>query len=101
MLWLMTVRPKGTVSRGGLYNVGTGKARSFADLAAAVYAALGREPQIDYVDMPEGLRAKYQYFTEARIDRLRAVGYGKPFTTLEDAVGRYVRDFLATDDPWR
>src|SRR3546814_13444787 len=85
----------------GLFNVGTGQARSFADLAAALFAALDRAPRIDYVDMPAPLRGRYQYFTEARMERLRAAGYRKPFTTLEDGVGRYVRDFLATPDPYR
>ncbi len=74
----------------GLFNVGTGKARSFADLAAAVYRALGKEPYIGYVDTPVEIRASYQYFTEARMDRLRAAGYDRPFATLEDGVGEYV-----------
>ena len=85
----------------GLYNVGTGKARSFKDLATAVFAALGREPKIEYVDTPVAIRDKYQYFTEARMERLRAAGYGKPFTSLEDGVARYVRDYLETVDPYR
>ncbi|MBM3952830.1 MAG: ADP-glyceromanno-heptose 6-epimerase [Rhodospirillales bacterium] len=85
----------------GLFNCGTGKARSFADLAAAVFAAADRKPKIEYVPMPETLRAKYQYFTEARMDRLRAAGYGKPFTTLEEGVRRYVRDYLAQADRHR
>jgi ADP-L-glycero-D-manno-heptose 6-epimerase len=85
----------------GLFNCGTGQARSFADLASAVFAAHGKKPKIEYVPMPEPLRAKYQYFTEARMNRLRAAGYGKPFFALEDGVARYVRDFLAADDPYR
>ncbi|MCP5368540.1 MAG: ADP-glyceromanno-heptose 6-epimerase [Hyphomicrobiales bacterium] len=83
----------------GLFNCGTGKARSFADLAAAVYAALGREAEVDYVPTPEQIRDKYQYYTQANMDRLRAAGYGKPFTSLEDGVARYVRDYLERDDP--
>jgi ADP-L-glycero-D-manno-heptose 6-epimerase len=85
----------------GLFNCGTGTARTFADLAAAVFQALGRKPQIEYVPTPESLRDKYQYFTQADMSRLVAAGYRKPFTTLEDGVARYVRDYLATADPYR
>ena len=95
MLWLW--RQPG---RSGIYNCGTGTARTFKDLALAVFAAMGREPVIDYVPTPEAIRNQYQYFTEARMDRLRAAGYDRPFTALEDGVGRYVRDFLATNDPF-
>lgn len=84
----------------GLFNCGTGQARSFADLARAVFAALGREPRLDYIDMPEALRARYQYFTQAHMERLRAAGYDRPFATLEEGVERYVRDFLNTSDPY-
>ena len=85
----------------GLFNCGTGKARSFLDLVNAVYAAMGREPDINFVPTPEEIREKYQYFTEADMSRLKAAGYDKPFTSLEDGVATYVRDFLATDDPYR
>ena len=85
----------------GLFNMGTGQSRTFLDLANAVYAALGRDPNIEFVDTPPGLRDKYQYFTEARMERLRAAGYAKPFTSLEDGVADYVRKYLATDDPYR
>lgn len=85
----------------GLFNMGTGRARSFADLAKAVFHALGQAPNIHYVDTPEEIRAKYQYFTEAKMARLRAAGYKKPFTALEDGVNRYVQDFLRTADPYR
>ncbi|MSO84574.1 MAG: ADP-glyceromanno-heptose 6-epimerase [Rhodospirillales bacterium] len=85
----------------GLFNCGTGQARSFADLAHAVFAALGKKSTIDYVPMPEPLRDKYQYFTEARTDRLRAAGYARPFVALEDGIARYVRDYLAAADPYR
>jgi ADP-L-glycero-D-manno-heptose 6-epimerase len=85
----------------GLFNMGTGQARSFTDLAKAVFHALGQEPNIKYVDTPEQIRAKYQYFTEAKMTRLRAAGYKKPFTPLEDGITRYVRDFLHTADPYR
>ncbi len=89
-----------TPSASGLFNVGTGKARSFADLAGAVFRAMGRAPNITFVDTPAAIRDKYQYFTEARMDRLRAAGYAKPATSLEEGVTRYVRDFLATADPY-
>ena len=85
----------------GLYNCGTGKARSFLDLVNAVYAAMGRDPDIKFIPTPEEIRDKYQYFTEADMSRLVAAGYGKPFTSLEDGVGKYVREFLATEDPYR
>jgi ADP-L-glycero-D-manno-heptose 6-epimerase len=95
MLWLLD-NPR--VS--GLFNVGSGTARSFRDLVTAMFAGMGQPPRIDYVDMPEDLRGKYQYFTEAPLHRLRAAGYDKPATALEDGVGRYVRDFLMRDDPY-
>ncbi len=85
----------------GIFNCGTGQARSFADLAAAVYAALGRNAQIEYVPTPENIRDKYQYYTQADMGRLRAAGFDKPFTSLEDGVGTYVRQFLDRDDPYR
>jgi ADP-L-glycero-D-manno-heptose 6-epimerase len=85
----------------GLFNMGSGKARSFLDLAHAVFAAMEREPRIDWVDTPEAIRAKYQYFTEARLDRLRAAGYEKPTTPLEEGVARYVRNYLLAEDPYR
>ncbi|MFQ3623542.1 MAG: ADP-glyceromanno-heptose 6-epimerase [Acetobacteraceae bacterium] len=79
----------------GLFNVGTGRARTYLDVANAVFAALGRAPEILFVDTPEPLRAHYQYFTEARMDRLRAAGYQRPFTSLEEGVASYVRGYLA------
>jgi ADP-L-glycero-D-manno-heptose 6-epimerase len=84
----------------GLFNVGSGTARSFRDLATAMFAGMGQPPRIEYVEMPADLRGKYQYFTEAPLHRLRAAGYGKPTIALEDGVGRYVRDFLMRDDPY-
>lgn len=84
----------------GLFNVGTGTARSFYDLASAVYRALGQPETIDYIDMPETLKDRYQYYTEANMDRLRAAGYDRAFTTLEDGVTDYVQTYLATDDPY-
>jgi ADP-L-glycero-D-manno-heptose 6-epimerase len=79
---------------GGLYNIGSGEARSWLDLAHALFQALGREPCIEFVEMPDTLRAKYQYFTRAEMDRFRATGYGEPLTRLEDAVADYVNNYL-------
>ena len=96
MLWLLV-----TPNVSGLFNLGTGKARSFSDLATALFHALGREPMIDYIEMPEALRPHYQYLTKARPERLRAAGYETPFTSLEDGVRRYVTSYLLNDDPYR
>ncbi|HLN24519.1 MAG TPA: ADP-glyceromanno-heptose 6-epimerase [Patescibacteria group bacterium] len=96
MLWMLD-HPQ--VS--GLFNLGTGKARTFYDLATAVYHAAGKEPYIKFVDTPLNIRDKYQYFTEARMDRLRAVGYDKPFTSLEDGITTYVRHYLSAADRYR
>ena len=85
----------------GLFNVGTGKARSFKDLADAVFKAAGKEPKINYIDMPEQLRGKYQYFTEANMSKLQKAGYNKPFTELEDGVRQYVQDYMMQDDQYR
>ncbi len=95
MLWLYD-HPKAT----GLFNLGTGKARSFADLAVAVYQAAGKAPLIKYRDMPDELRDKYQYFTEADMGKLRAAGYTAPFTKLEDGVKLYIQKYLATQDQY-
>jgi ADP-L-glycero-D-manno-heptose 6-epimerase len=80
--------------KSGLYNLGTGKARSFYDLAAATFRALDLEPNIEYIDMPEDIRDKYQYFTEADMHKLRQAGYSEPFTTLESGVQEYVQQYL-------
>ncbi len=79
----------------GIYNLGTGQARTFLDLARATFKAFGKEPNIELIDMPEALRERYQYFTEAKMNRLRAAGYDKPFTTLEEGAARYVERLLA------
>ena len=81
----------------GIFNVGTGNARNWNDLAKATFAAMEIGPNIEYIDMPEILRDKYQYFTQATMDKLRAVGYSKDTTTLEDAVTDYVRNYLMKD----
>jgi ADP-L-glycero-D-manno-heptose 6-epimerase len=78
---------------GGLFNCGTGLARTWKDLAIAVFAAMNREPQIEFIDMPETLKGKYQYFTQADISKLREAGYGRPFHTLEDAVADYIHSY--------
>jgi ADP-L-glycero-D-manno-heptose 6-epimerase len=85
----------------GLYNVGTGRARSFKDLMLSAYAALGTRPNIAYIDMPEAIRGSYQYFTQATVDRLHGAGYNGGFTALEEAVGLYVKGFLDTADRFR
>ncbi|HMO52773.1 MAG TPA: ADP-glyceromanno-heptose 6-epimerase [Kiritimatiellia bacterium] len=79
----------------GLYNVGTGTCRTWLDLARAVFAAMGRSPNIEFMDMPESLRSKYQYHTEAEVGKLRAAGYDTPFTSLEDGVREYVTEYLS------
>lgn len=88
--WLMENRPA-----SGIYNLGTGKARSFEDLVKATYAGLDMPSNIQYIDMPEDIRDKYQYFTEANMHKLRSVGYTDAFYSLEDGVGDYVRNYLA------
>ena len=85
ILWLMSNRPE-----SGLYNVGTGKARSFYDLADNTFKAMGLETNIEFIDTPLEIRDKYQYFTEANMAKLRKVGYDEPFTSLEDGVREYV-----------
>jgi ADP-L-glycero-D-manno-heptose 6-epimerase len=85
----------------GIYNVGTGAARSFKDLILALFKALGREPKIEYVEMPAELRGRYQYLTQARMERLRARGYDAAFTPLEAAVEDYVTRYLDRADPYR
>jgi hypothetical protein len=78
----------------GIYNLGTGKARTFLDLTNSVFAALDLPPSIEFIDTPLDIRDKYQYFTEARMEKLRAAGYIKPFFTLEQAVEEYVQGYL-------
>jgi ADP-L-glycero-D-manno-heptose 6-epimerase len=85
----------------GVFNAGSGQARSFLDLANATFAAAGRPAQVEYVDTPLSIRDKYQYFTEARMDRIRAAGFGGQSTPLEEGVRRYVQSFLMKADPYR
>jgi len=96
IMWLLSAR-----SVNGIFNVGTGHARSFRDLILSAYAALGAKPNVEYIDMPEQIRGSYQYFTQADVDHLRGSGYNGGFTPLEDAVGSYVRDYLNQPDPYR
>ncbi len=79
----------------GIYNLGTGKARSFYDLAAATFKAMGKDVNIEFIDIPEDIRDKYQYFTEANMSKLRSTGYDKDFTSLEDGVADYVKNYLS------
>src|SRR5215468_5409330 len=90
-----------TPSVSGIFNVGTGKARSFRDLISAMFRALGRAPDIDYVDMPPAIRDQYQYFTQAKVENLRRAGYNADFTPLEEGVTRYVTLFLNQPDRYR
>ena len=80
--------------KSGIYNLGTGKARSFYDLAAATFKAMGKDVNIEFIDIPEDIRDKYQYFTEANMTKLRDAGYDKEFTSLEDGVEDYVKNYL-------
>ena len=84
----------------GIYNIGTGQARSFKDLATAVMTSLGKTPNIEYIDMPQDLQGKYQYFTEAPMAKIRAAGYIAPMTSLEDGVRDYVQNYLMKNDPY-
>ena len=90
-----------TPSVSGIFNVGTGKARSFKDLITAMFTAMGRKPDIAYVDMPASIRDSYQYFTEAEVANLQRAGYNAGFASLEDSVRRYVTEFLDRDDRYR
>ncbi|KIZ41559.1 MULTISPECIES: ADP-glyceromanno-heptose 6-epimerase [Rhodopseudomonas] len=96
MMWLLA-----SPSVSGIFNVGTGQARSFRDLILAAYSALGSQPNIEYIDMPPQIRGAYQYFTQSEGDRLRSAGYNGGFTPLEDAVDSYVKGFLDAADRFR
>jgi ADP-L-glycero-D-manno-heptose 6-epimerase len=85
----------------GIFNLGTGQARSFEDLARALFAALRRPAAVEYVEMPEVIRPNYQYFTEASVERLRHAGYTRPFTSLMDGVREYVERYLSQPDRYR
>jgi len=97
MLWLFQNKDV-----SGLFNVGTGKARSFKDLAIATFKAANTKEKIQYFDMPEELKGRYQYFTEANMNKLRAAGYTKEFTSLEDGIHDYVVNYMSLpDDQYR
>jgi ADP-L-glycero-D-manno-heptose 6-epimerase len=96
VMWLFA-----TPSVSGLFNVGTGKARSFKELILAAYAALGSAPNIRYIDMPASIRNSYQYFTQSEVDRLQRAGYNGGFTALEEAVALYVKGYLDRPDRYR
>jgi ADP-L-glycero-D-manno-heptose 6-epimerase len=80
----------------GIYNLGSGKARTFKNLVEAIFVALNKIPNITYIDTPIDIRDKYQYFTEANMAKLKAIGYNQPFTNIEDGVGDYVKNYLVT-----
>ena len=96
MRWLLH-----TPSVSGIFNVGTGRARSFNDLMTAMFHALGRSPDIQYSDMPPVIGAQYQYFTQASVENLRRAGYNADFLSLEEGVKRYVTGFLGQSDRYR
>lgn len=96
MLWLEEHRPE-----SGLYNLGTGRAQTWLELIGALYDAVGRELRVMWVDTPEEIRERYQYFTQADVKKLRAAGYEAPFAPVEEGVRDYVERFLATTDPNR
>ncbi len=85
----------------GLFNVGSGKARSFKDLAESTFRSAGKPAKINYIDMPETLRPKYQYYTQADMTKLRAAGYDRPFTELEAGIDKFVKEYLSKSDPYR
>ncbi|MGH7976438.1 MAG: ADP-glyceromanno-heptose 6-epimerase [Limisphaerales bacterium] len=93
----MTLHLAANKKAGGLFNIGSGEARTWIDLANAVFVALGKKPKIEFIEMPEAIRDKYQYFTQADISKLRATGYKEKITSLENAVADYVRNYLAPD----
>lgn len=90
----MTLHLAATAAANGIFNVGSGEAHTWNELARAIFSALGRTPRIEYVEMPEAIREKYQYFTQANIGKLRATGYRNPVTSLNDAVRDYVVGYL-------
>jgi ADP-L-glycero-D-manno-heptose 6-epimerase len=94
--WMFKTMDNGqwTMDKNGLYNLGTGTARSFDDLVKSTFAGMDLQPNIVYVDMPEDIRDKYQYFTEANMNKLKAAGYTNKFYSLEEGVDDYVRNYL-------
>lgn len=83
--------------KNGLYNVGTGKARTWVDLVSSIFKSMNLEPKIEFIDMPNELKGKYQYFTEANIEKIKSAGYTNKISSLEDAVDDYVKEYLMKD----
>lgn len=100
ILFLLENRPKVAGSSGNIFNLGTGKARSFNDLTKSTFAGLQLPENISYIDIPADIREAYQYFTEADMQKLRDAGYARPFTSLEDGVAEYVRAYLLPQRYW-
>lgn len=97
LLFALSASSKHGIKRG-IYNLGSGKARSFLDLAKATFKALGKEPNIEFIDTPIEIRDRYQYFTEATMDKLRSAGYIREFTSLEEGVQKTISDLLKHSD---
>ena len=91
LYWLMRHR-----KNSGIYNLGSGQARSFLDLAKAVFVAMNKDVKISFINTPVDIRDKYQYFTEAKMEKLRGIGYPHRFTTLETGINDYVNNYLKT-----
>jgi ADP-L-glycero-D-manno-heptose 6-epimerase len=95
VMWWLFNNP----AANGILNLGTGKARTWNDLIKAVFAAMGIKTNIEYIEMPESLRNQYQYFTEAKMDKLKAAGCPAAFSSLEDSVRDYITNYLQKSDP--
>ncbi len=95
MMWLWQ-----NIAPNGLYNIGTGKARTFYDLAANTFTAQGKQPDISFIDTPADIRDTYQYFTEANMNKLRSAGYPHLTYSLEEGIEDYVQHFLMSDTIW-
>ncbi len=100
--WMMQSMVNGewSITKNGIYNLGTGKARTFEDLVKATFAGLDLQPNIQFIDMPEDIRDKYQYFTEANMLKLKTAGYAADFYSLEDGITEYVKDYLTMGRIW-
>ncbi len=96
MLWL-----RRTPAPSGIYNLGTGRAQSWLELMSALYATVGQPLQVGWIDMPDEIRDRYQYFTQADMTKLRAAGYDRPFATVQEGVADYVQRYLSNEDPYR
>jgi ADP-L-glycero-D-manno-heptose 6-epimerase len=100
VIYFLNAALSGKPCTNGIYNIGTGKARAFKDLATSVMTSMGKAPNVTYIDMPEDLQGKYQYFTEATSTKLRAAGYTQAFCSLEEGVQDYVQNYLMHDDAY-